>query len=172
MSDLKVYGSPYIEMYVDMDVDRMRCITSAVKGVADRCGMEFGSYDMLSFYEKLKSLDVPEDLLKLFKDSNFVALTLRDGGTGIKLRLYIDGERKKISRVELETHTIKQHRASGSAIESLSNAVVDIEAMQRALSMMREVLDAAKNCLQQGHSQIKCFSKACEKCNLNNRVCP
>ncbi|MCC6055835.1 MAG: hypothetical protein LM583_04095 [Desulfurococcaceae archaeon] len=121
MSDLKVYESLHIEVYVDMDVDRMQCITSAVKGVTDRCGMEFGSYDMLSFYEKLKSLGAPEDLLKLFKDSNFVALTLRDGGTGIKLRLYIDWERKKISRVELETHTIKQHRVAGSTTELLPN---------------------------------------------------
>jgi hypothetical protein len=107
VSDLKVYGSLYIEMYVDVDVDRMQCITGAVKGVADRRGMEFESNDMPSFYEKLKSLGASEDLLKLFKDSNFVALTLRDGGTDIKLRLYTDRERKKISRVELETHTIK-----------------------------------------------------------------
>jgi hypothetical protein len=142
-------------MYVDVDVDRMLCITSAVKGVADRRGMEFRSYDMLSFYEKLKSLGAPEDLLKLFKDSNFVALTLRDGGVGIKLRLYIDGERKKISRFTLKTYTIKLHRVADSVVESLSNAVADIDAMQRALNIMKEVLDAAKSCLQQSHPQIK-----------------
>jgi hypothetical protein len=172
MNDLKVYGSLHIEMHVDMDVDRMQCITSAVKSIADRRGMGFRVSDVTGFYEKLKELDAPEDLLELFRDSNFVALTLRDGGTGIKFRLYIDRERKKISRIELKTHAIKRHSVAGSAIESLSNAVADIEAMQRALSMMREVLDAAKSCLQQGHSQIKCFSKACEKRNLSNRVCP
>jgi hypothetical protein len=109
----------------------------------------------LGFYEKLKELGAPEDLLKLFRDSNLVVLALRDGGTGIKLRLYIDRERKKISRITLKTYAIKLHRVVGSVAESLSNAVADIDAMQRALNIMREVLDAAKSCLQQSHSQIK-----------------
>jgi len=152
---LKVYGSLHIEMYVDVDVDRMQCITSAVKDVADRRGTEFKSYDMLSFYEKLKGLGAPEDLLKLFRDSNFIVLTLRDGGTGIKLRLYIDGERKKINRITLKTYAIKLHRVADRAAESLTNAVADVEAMQRALNIMRKVLDATKSCLQQSQSQTK-----------------
>jgi hypothetical protein len=151
MSDLKVYGSLHIEVYVDMDVDRMQCITSAAKGVADRRDMEFKSYDMLSFYEKLKELGAPEDLLELFKDSNFVALTLTDGGTSIKLRLYIDRERRRMSRAVLETYTIKQHKAASSIAESLPNAVADIEKMQKILSIMKEVLDTLKSCIQHSH---------------------
>jgi len=152
---LRVYGSLHIEMYIDIDVDRMQCIASVVKGVADRFGMEFKSHDMLSFYEKLKSLGAPEDLLKLFRDSNYVALTLRDGGTGISLSLYMDWERKKINRVTLNTYTIKLRRVVDGVAESLSNAVADVEAMQRALNIMKEVLDATKSCLQQSHSQTK-----------------
>jgi len=155
LSDLKVYGSLHIEMYVDVDVDRVSCIASVVKGVADGLGMEFSSHDMLSFYEKLKSLGAPEDLLKLFRDSNYVVLTLRDGGTSISLSLYMDWERKRINRITLKTQTIKLHRVVGSVAESLSNAVADVEAMQRALNIMKEVLDATKSCLQQSHSQTK-----------------
>jgi len=155
MSNLKVYGSLHIEMYVDIDVDRMQCIASVVKGVADRRGMSFRISDVAGFYEKLKSLGASEDLLKLFRDSNFVALTLRDGGVDIRLRIYMDWERKKINRITLKTLAIKLHRVVGSVAESLSNAVADVEAMQRALNIMKEVLDATKSCLQQSHSQTK-----------------
>jgi len=135
-----------------MDVDRVSCAAGAVKGVADRHGMEFKSYDMLSFYEKLKELGAPEDLLELFKDSNFGALTLTDGGTSIKLRLYIDRERRRMSRrAVLETYTIKQHKVASSIAESLPNAVADIEKMQKILSIMKEVLDTVKSCIQHSH---------------------
>jgi len=129
---LKVYGSLYIEMHVDVDVDRVQCVADAVKGVADRRGMSFRISDVAGFYEKLKSLGAPEDLLKLFRDSNFVALTLRGGGVDISLSLYMDWERKKINRVTLKTLAIKLHRVVGGVAESLSNAVADVEAMQRA----------------------------------------
>ena len=109
---MKVYGSLHIEMYVDMDTDRMQCITSAVKDVADRHDTVFESY------EKLKSLGAPEDLLKLFKDSNFVAVTLMNADTRISLRLYIDKESRRISRIELVTSIAKQYRVADSATES------------------------------------------------------
>jgi hypothetical protein len=67
----------------------------------------------------------------------------------------MDWERKKINRVTLSTYTIKLHRVVGSVAESLTNAVADVEAMQRALNIVKEVLNATKSCLQQSYSQIK-----------------
>jgi len=144
VSGMEIHGSLHIEVRVDIDVDRVPCIADAVKGVADRRGMGFRVSDVASFYGKLKELGAPEDLLEIFKEPNFVAITLMNAGTRITLRLYMDKESRRINRAELVASIAKQYRTK----DRISNIVADIEAMQRALDTAKEVLEIVKSCTQ------------------------
>jgi len=139
---LKIHGSIHIEVRVDIDVDRVPCIADAVKVVADRRGMSFRVSDVASFYGKLKELGAPEELLEIFKEPNFVAITLTDAGIRITLRLYMDKESRRINKAELVASIAKQYRAE----DRIRSTVADLEAVQRAVDTAKEVLDIVKSC--------------------------
>jgi hypothetical protein len=141
---VEIHGSLRIEVHADVDAGRVPCIADAVKGVADRRGMGFWVSDVASFYGKLKSLGAPEDLLEIFKEPNFVAITLMDAGTRINLMLYIDKESGRINRVELVTSIAKQYRAE----DSIRSAVAELETVRKALDTAKEVLETVKSCAQ------------------------
>jgi hypothetical protein len=106
--------------------------------------MGFWVSDVASFYGKLKSLGAPEDLLEIFKEPNFVAITLMDAGTRINLMLYIDKESRRINRVELVTSIAKQYRAE----DSIRSTVAELETVRKALDTAKEVLETVKSCTQ------------------------
>jgi hypothetical protein len=147
---MEIHGSLRIEVHADVDAGRVPCIAGAVKGVADKHGMGFRVDDLVGFYEKLKGLGVPEDLLELFKDASFVAVTLTARGVKIKLRLYIDKERRRINKIMLTTDIAKPDLLSetASALTGESELDIAIKAMQKALNVVKEALDAVKSCIQ------------------------
>lgn len=147
---MEIHGSLRIEVHADVDAGRVPCIAGAVKSVADKHGMGFRVDDLVGFYEKLKGLGAPEDLLELFKDVSFVAVTLTARGVKIKLRLYIDKERRRINKIMLTTDIAKPDLLSEtvSALTGESELDIAIKAMQKALNVVKEALDAVKSCIQ------------------------